>query len=85
MYILGIHDGHNCGAALINEGKVVTSISEERLTRKKNEVGYPRLSIEECLKPVVLEYISTFLGFLALATSKSKNIFSMSFLFSINI
>ena len=49
-YILGIHDGHNCGASLIKEGIVVVSISEERLTRNKNEIGYPKLSIEECLK-----------------------------------
>ena len=49
-YILGIHDGHNCGSSLVNEGKVVASISEERLTRRKNEIGYPKLSIEECLK-----------------------------------
>lgn len=50
IYILGIHDGHNCGASLIKNGKVFASVQEERLTRKKNEVGYPARSIEECLK-----------------------------------
>ena len=49
-YILGIHDGHNCGAALSLNGKIIASISEERLTRKKNDVGYPKKSINECLK-----------------------------------
>ena len=44
--ILGIHDGHNCGATLVVGGKVFASISEERLTRKKNDIGYPRKSIE---------------------------------------
>lgn len=50
IYILGIHDGHNCGATLTENGKVVASVSEERLSRRKNEVGYPRRSIEEVLK-----------------------------------
>ena len=49
-YILGIHDGHNCGATLIKDGFVISSISEERLTRKKNELGYPKLSIEAIIK-----------------------------------
>ena len=48
-YILGIHDGHNCGATLTSDGIVVSSISEERLTRRKNEVGYPRLAVEAVL------------------------------------
>ena len=49
-YILGIHDGHNCGASIVESGRVIASICEERLTRNKNEVGYPTKSIEECLK-----------------------------------
>lgn len=49
-YILGIHDGHNCGATLSRGGKILASVNEERLTRTKNEAGYPRLSIEEVLR-----------------------------------
>ena len=49
MYILGIHDGHNCGASLILNGKVLFSICEERLSRNKNEVGYPTESINRIL------------------------------------
>jgi len=49
-YVLGIHDGHNCGAAISLNGKIVASVSEERLTRNKNEIGYPKKSISECLK-----------------------------------
>lgn len=49
-YILGIHDGHNCGATLIGDGVVLSSINEERLSRIKNEVGYPRRAIEEVLR-----------------------------------
>ena len=50
VHILGIHDGHNCGATLITDGKVVASVCEERLSRLKNEVGYPRRSIEDVLR-----------------------------------
>jgi carbamoyltransferase len=50
IHILGIHDGHNCGATLISDGVVVTSVSEERLSRRKNEVGYPARAIENVLK-----------------------------------
>ena len=50
MIILGIHDGHNSGATLLDNGYIVASVSEERLTRNKNEVGYPRLSIDEVLR-----------------------------------
>lgn len=49
-YLLGIHDGHNCGATLTRGGEILASISEERLTRNKNEVGYPRQSIEAVLR-----------------------------------
>lgn len=49
MCFLGIHDGHNCGATLVRDGAVVASVSEERLTRRKNEAGYPRRAIERCL------------------------------------
>lgn len=49
-YILGIHDGHNCGASLAVDGVICASVSEERLSRAKNEVGYPRRAIEEVLR-----------------------------------
>ncbi len=49
-YILGIHDGHNCGATLTRGGKIVASVSEERLVRRKNAIGYPRRAIEEVLR-----------------------------------
>lgn len=50
MFILGIHDGHNCGATLVRDGAVIAAVSEERLTRCKNESGYPRRSIDEVLR-----------------------------------
>ncbi len=50
MHILGLHDGHNSGATLVSDGVVVASVSEERLSRRKNDVGYPRRAIEEVLR-----------------------------------
>src|SRR3989344_2680494 len=47
MIVLGIHDGHNAGAALIKDGIVLAAISEERLTNIKNYSGPPILSIKE--------------------------------------
>jgi carbamoyltransferase len=49
MKILGIHDGHNCGATLLIDGKIAAAVSEERLTRRKNDLGYPVKSIDEVL------------------------------------
>ena len=50
MNIIGIHDGHNCGATLVKDGVVVASVCEERLSRRKNEVGYPKLSIDDVMR-----------------------------------
>ena len=41
MKILGIHDGHNASACLIEDGKVLVAIGEERLTRNKHQYGFP--------------------------------------------
>ncbi len=49
IHILGIHDGHNCGATVTRNGVVVASVCEERLSRVKNEVGYPKKAIENVL------------------------------------
>ncbi len=50
MIILGVHDGHNSCAAVVRDGVVVACVQEERLSRKKNDVGYPRRAIEDCLR-----------------------------------
>ncbi|MEE2829971.1 MAG: carbamoyltransferase C-terminal domain-containing protein [Myxococcota bacterium] len=47
---LGICDGHDSGAALLDtEGRVVFAVSEERLSRRKRQPGFPALSVEACL------------------------------------
>jgi len=47
VIILGIHDGHNAGAALTKNGKVLAAINEERLNNIKNYSGVPLLSIRK--------------------------------------
>ena len=49
-YFLGLWDGHDAGAALIRHGEIVFAVNEERLSRRKLEVGFPFLSIAACLE-----------------------------------
>ncbi len=63
MYILGIWDGHDSGAALLDDGKIVFATNEERYTKRKLEVKFPYNSIEACLhfakiKPSEIEHIA---------------------------
>ncbi len=41
---------HDASAALAKDGRIVAAISEERLSRKKGQWGYPWRSIQECLR-----------------------------------
>ena len=50
MVILGIWDGHDAGAALIRDGEILFAANEERFSRKKLDIEFPRLSIREALK-----------------------------------
>jgi carbamoyltransferase len=47
--ILGIWDGHDAGAALIVDGRLVAAVNEERLSRRKLEIRFPEASIRSCL------------------------------------
>ena len=49
MKILGIHYGHDANVALIEDGKILFAIGEERLSRKKFHRGFPFLAIEHTL------------------------------------
>lgn len=49
MKILGIWDGHDSGAALIEGQEILFAINEERLTRRKLEIAFPERSIKACL------------------------------------
>jgi len=48
--ILGIHFGHDAGAAIIKDGRILADVSEERFNRVKHSADYPLKSIEYCLK-----------------------------------
>jgi carbamoyltransferase len=47
---MGIHDGHTAGACVLEDGRVLACISEERLNRIKEWAGFPALSIQKCLE-----------------------------------
>jgi hypothetical protein len=50
MLTLGVHDGHTATAALFEDGEIIAAISEERLNRKKEWSGFPKLAIRKCLE-----------------------------------
>jgi len=50
MKILGIHDGHNAAACLLEDGIVRAAIQEERITRVKNENCFPGRAIAKVLE-----------------------------------
>ena len=63
MNAVGIHDGHNASVALLKNGKIVYSLSEERIVRKKNQGGMPinairRLLNDENLDPSEIDYVA---------------------------
>lgn len=48
--VLGIYDGHLATAAIVRRGKVLACVSEERLSRKKNQPGVPFKAISEVFR-----------------------------------
>jgi carbamoyltransferase len=48
--VLGIWDGHDSGAALLQDGRLRFAVNEERLTRRKLEVRFPSQSIDACIR-----------------------------------
>ena len=55
MIILGIHDGHDAGASLIKDGKIIAAINEERLNRTKLYLGIPQQAIDKVLQIANIE------------------------------
>jgi carbamoyltransferase len=53
--VLGIHDGHDAGAALIRDGKVLAAIQEERPRAIKHYSGTPEQSIRNVFKIANIE------------------------------
>jgi carbamoyltransferase len=50
MKVLGVHDGHNASACLLDGGRLVACIQEERLAGQKNYWGLPVRSIQRILR-----------------------------------
>jgi carbamoyltransferase len=51
MLILGISCFyHDSAAALIEDGKIVSAVQEERFTRKKHDSAFPMEAIKYCLE-----------------------------------
>ena len=50
MRVLDISDGMTGGAALVEDGRLVYAVNEERLIRAKMALGFPRASIEQVLR-----------------------------------
>ena len=48
--VLGIHLWHDAGAAIVQNGKIVSAINEEKIINIKHASGYPINSIEEVFK-----------------------------------
>jgi carbamoyltransferase len=49
-YILALSVSHNSSAALMQDGKIIVAVCEERSHRKKNYLGYPNNAVNYCLK-----------------------------------
>lgn len=50
MIVLGINPGYDSTAAVLVDGKVVAVVEEERLSRVKMHLGFPRRAIQEVLR-----------------------------------
>lgn len=51
MKILGIHfQSHDTSVALVEDGKIVYAVANERFSRKKMDTNPPLLALENCLK-----------------------------------
>ncbi len=48
--ILGIHSGHDPGAALVHKGHIIAAVNEERMTGNKLTFGYPAGSVREVMR-----------------------------------
>lgn len=50
MRILGVHDAIDSGAAIIEDGKILAAVSEERVIRAKMAYGFPREAIRTVMR-----------------------------------
>ncbi|MGI0133969.1 MAG: carbamoyltransferase N-terminal domain-containing protein, partial [Candidatus Micrarchaeaceae archaeon] len=50
LYTLGIWDGHDSGAALLSDDRIIFAANEERFTKRKLEINFPFNAIAAALK-----------------------------------
>jgi carbamoyltransferase len=50
--VVGVHNGHNSSAAVVQDGQLAFALQEERLTRVKNQGGLPKLTLQR----IALDY-----------------------------
>jgi carbamoyltransferase len=53
--VLGINDGHGASACVVEDGRVIAAIQEERLSGVKNQGGTPTLAVERTLRDAGIE------------------------------
>src|SRR5262245_29939508 len=57
MRTLGIcHDVFICSAAIVDDGRILSAVAEERLDRKKQSRVFPLLAIDRCLSESHLSF-----------------------------
>jgi carbamoyltransferase len=50
MIILGINFGHDSSVSILRDGKIIAAIEEEKVSRIKQDFGWPRKAIQRLLK-----------------------------------
>ncbi len=70
MHILGINTGFNASAVLLKNNEVIFGIQEERLSRIKNQPGFPTLAVKACLEAEKLS--ADDLSMVAVASTSGK-------------
>jgi carbamoyltransferase len=57
MYVLGLnYYDHDSSAVLLQDGRVLAAVAEERLSRRKKDNGFPFLAIQFCLDRAGIHY-----------------------------
>jgi carbamoyltransferase len=57
--ILGLHHGHDATVVYIQNGEIVEAMSEERLSRQKKHIGFPRRSLAYVKEKYAIDKIKT--------------------------
>jgi carbamoyltransferase len=84
MIVLGISDSHEAHACIVRDGRLEAAISEERLSRLKADMGYPKRSIDAVLDICGLEPSDIdMVAFAGLQGTVLPRLYKMNALFSV--